>query len=120
MTQTSKAWNAVLWLLQVLAAAMFFYVALLKLFNAPMMVHGFGIIGLGQWFRYLTGIIELTSAALLLTPMLATVGAALLTCTMIGAVIAHLTRLHSSPAVPLALLVVCATIALGRRRALLS
>jgi putative oxidoreductase len=117
--QTSKALNIVLWILQILAALVFLYVGILKLFSAPMLVQGFAIIGLGQWFRYVTGAIEVGSAVLLLTPRLAAVGAAFLTCTMIGAVIAHLTRLHSSPAVPLVLLVVCVIIVSGRARALL-
>ena len=118
MPQTPKAFNIVLWMLQILAAVMFLYVGLLKLFSAPMLVQGFAIIGLGPWFRYFTGAVEVGSAALLLTPRLAAVGAALLTCTMIGAVIAHLTRLHSSPAVPLVLLVACVIIMCGRGRAI--
>ena len=118
MPQASKGLNIVLWMLQILTAVIFLYVGILKLFSAPMLVQGFAIIGLGQWFRYFTGAIEVGGAALLLTPRLAAVGAALLTCTMIGAVIAHLTRLHTSPAVPLVLLVVCVTIVWGRARAL--
>jgi putative oxidoreductase len=99
---------------------MFLFAGTLKLFSTPMLVENFAIIGLGQWFRYATGIIEVSSAALLLTPRLAAVGAALLTCTMIGAVIAHLTRLHSSPAVPVVLLVVCVFVLWGRARQLLA
>jgi len=117
--QASKALNLVLWMLQILAAVMFLYVGILKLFSAPMLVRGFAIIGLGQWFRYFTGAVEVGSAVLLLRPRLAVVGAVLLTCTMTGAVIAHLTRLHSSPAVPLVLLVACVIIVWGRARALL-
>jgi putative oxidoreductase len=120
VAQISKALNIILWILQILAAAMFLFAGILKLFSAPMLVENFAIIGLGQWFRYATGIIEVGSAALLLTPRLAAVGAVLLTCTMIGAVIVHLTRLHSSPAVPLVLLVVCVIIVWGRARQLLS
>ena len=49
-----------------------------------MMVETFEKVGVGQWFRYVTGAIEIGSAILLLIPRLAPVGAALLVCTMTG------------------------------------
>ena len=55
-----------------------------------MMVETFEKVGVGQWFRYVTGAIEVASAILLLIPRLTPVGAALLVCTMIGAVLAQL------------------------------
>jgi putative oxidoreductase len=45
-----------------------------------MMVETFDKIGIGQWFRYVTGGIEVASAVLLLSPRLTPVGAALLVC----------------------------------------
>ena len=42
-------------------------------------------IGLGQWFRYFTGALELLGAFLILAPSLAAFGALLLICIMIGA-----------------------------------
>ena len=44
----------------------------------------FETIGVGQWFRYVTGAIEFASAVLLLTPRFAGVGALLLVPTMVG------------------------------------
>ena len=63
-------------------------------------------IGVGQWFRYLTGIIEVGSAILLFIPGKQAWGAALLVCTMIGAVLAHLFFLGpgSLPAIVLGVL----------------
>ena len=61
-----------------------------KLAGVEMMVTTYETIGVGQWFRYLTGIIEVGSAVLLFTPGKQAWGAALLVCTMIGAVLAHL------------------------------
>ena len=49
-----------------------------KLAGAPTMVQLFDAIGLGQWFRYVTGTIEIGSAILLLIPSLASVGGLLL------------------------------------------
>ena len=55
-----------------------------------MMVETFDAIGLGQWFRYLTGLIEVGGAVLLWVPRRQAWGAALLGATMIGAVLANL------------------------------
>jgi uncharacterized membrane protein YphA (DoxX/SURF4 family) len=57
--------NAALWILQLLGAAMFFTAGYPKLLGDPQAVEGFETIGLGQWFRYLTGLIEVVSAILL-------------------------------------------------------
>jgi uncharacterized membrane protein YphA (DoxX/SURF4 family) len=42
-------------------------------------------IGLGQWFRYLTGAVEVLGSVLVLIPWTATSGLALLACTMAAA-----------------------------------
>ena len=46
----------------------------------PMMVETFDKIGIGQWFRYVTGAIEIASAILLLIPRLAPVSPQLVLC----------------------------------------
>jgi len=112
---TGKGKNIVLWVLQILAAALFLMAGGAKLAGAAPMVATFNAIGVGQWFRYVTGGIEVVSAVLLLVPGLAAFGAALLVCTMIGAVFTHLAILHTSPAVPVVLLIAVAVILWGRR-----
>jgi uncharacterized membrane protein YphA (DoxX/SURF4 family) len=104
-----------LWTLQILSAAMFLFAGGLKLAGAPLMVEEFGVIGLGQWFRYFTGTIEAVSAVLLLIPSLAAYGAAALFVTMIGAILTHLFIIGGSPAIPIVLLASTATIAWARR-----
>jgi putative oxidoreductase len=79
------------------------------------MVDMFSTIGVGQWFRYVTGLIEVGSAILLFVPSLAIVGAILLICTMVGAIIAHFTVLHTPPTMPVVLLALSAIIAWLRR-----
>jgi len=105
------------WVLQILSAAMFLFAGGSKLAGQQAMVDTFGQIGLGQWFRYLTGIIEVGSAVMLLVPSLAFFGAAALFVTMIGAVITHLFVVGGSPAPAAVLLVATATIAYLRRPA---
>lgn len=77
-----------------------------KLIGAEMMVATFDAVGVGQWFRYLTGLIEVGGAALLWLPGTQALGAALLGATMVGAVLAHFLILGPSavPAIVLGLL----------------
>ena len=42
-------------------------------------------IGLGQWFRYFTAVVQVTGALFMLIPRTLTIGAAMLGCTMVGA-----------------------------------
>ena len=111
----SRAGIALLWAAQIAAAAMFLFAGSLKLTGTPIMVQTFGVIGIGQWFRYFTGTIEVVSALLLFVPSLAFFGASALAVTMVGAVIAHLAILGGSPAPALVLLVLTSAIAWVRR-----
>lgn len=79
---------------------------LAKLAGVEMMVATFDAIGVGQWFRYLTGIIEVAGAVLLWMKGREVYGAGLLAITMLGAIIAHIIILGPSlvPALVLALL----------------
>jgi putative oxidoreductase len=115
MKDRPRGVTIVLWMLQVLAAVAFLGAGISKLAGAAQMVQMYDVIGVGQWFRYVTGIIEVGSAVLLLIPAGAVVGAILLVCTMVGAILTHLLVLHSSPAAPVMLLAIVGTIALVRR-----
>ncbi len=93
--------------IKVLIALAFAAAGLAKLAGAEMMVATFDAVGMGQWFRYLTGIIEVGSAVLLFVPGKQAIGAGLLVCTMIGASLAHIFILGADtmlPAVVLGLL----------------
>jgi hypothetical protein len=94
---------------------MFLFAGGLKVAGAPLMVYEFGIIGLGQWFRYFTGGLEIISAVLLLVPSVAFFGALALAVTMVGAIFTHLFVIGGSPAVPMVLLASTAAIAWARR-----
>lgn len=86
-----------------------------KLAGVEMMVGTFDAIGIGQWFRYVTGIIEIGAAALLWVRGREAIGAGLLVATMIGAVLAHLVVLGPS-AVPAIILGVLAAVILWTHR----
>ena len=89
-----------LWSLQVSLAALFLFAGGSKLAGAPAMVALFDAIGVGQWFRYVTGLIEIVSAIGLLVPTFAPFGALLLSSTMFGAIVTHLFIVGGSPAMP--------------------
>jgi uncharacterized membrane protein YphA (DoxX/SURF4 family) len=94
---------------------MFFMAGGKKLAGDAMMVGLFDTIGIGQWFRYLTGTLEVFGALLLLVPRLSGFGASLLSLVMLGAIGTHLVVLHNSPAVPVVLLLGLMFVAWGRR-----
>lgn len=88
---TAPRWRGyALWGLKALLAAAFLAAGGAKLSGAPMMVETFGHIGLGQWFRYLTGALEVLGAVTILLPAIAGLAASLLACIMVGAILTHL------------------------------
>jgi uncharacterized membrane protein YphA (DoxX/SURF4 family) len=80
------------WILSGLLALAFFAAGITKLAGLPMMVQEFQTLGLPIWFLYVTGLLEVIGASLVLVPRLAYAGAALLSCIMVGALIGHLTH----------------------------
>ena len=114
-SQPSKALNVTLWILQALAAAAFLMAGATKLAGAEVHVAMFEKIGLGQWFRYFTGSLEVICAILLLVPRTVGIGAALLAATMVGAVATHLFIIGGSAAPALVLLLITAAVAWYRR-----
>ena len=110
-----KASNIALWTLQVLVALAFIAAGSGKLLGTADMIALFDAVGVGQWFRYVTGSLELLGALLLIVPGKTVFGAVLLACVMAGAVVAHLTVLQTAPTAPLVLFGLTALIAWGRR-----
>src|ERR1700692_878831 len=115
--QRGRASLIALWLTPVVLALMFLMAGGPKLAGVPAMVSLFDALGLGQWFRYVTGVIEVTSGIAMLIPSAAIFGAMLLIPTMLGAAAANL-FLGQSPAAPLVLLLLAAAVAWIRRKQL--
>jgi len=112
---TGKLVNVVLWVLQIAAAGMFLMVGFLKLSGNAQLVGLFEAIGIGQWFRYLTGTLEVLGAFLLLIPRTSGLGALMLAAIMICAVVTHVFIVGGSPMMAIILLVVMGIVAWGRR-----
>ena len=86
-----------------------------KLAGAAAMVEPFAKVGLGQRFRYFTGLLEVAAGSGLLMSRYAFYAAVLLAIVMAGAFIAHVTVLGSSPAAPVVLFVLTGIIAYLRK-----
>jgi putative oxidoreductase len=110
-SQPSKALNITFWVLQVLLAAAFLISGATKVAGTQMHVATFEDIGLGQWFRYVTGFVEMVFAFLVLIPKTAVLGAALLVATMICAVTTHLLLIGGSPLPAVVLLAIAGLVA---------
>ena len=109
-------WSSIgLWVVRGLLALAFVAAGGAKLYGVPMLVEEFQHIGLGQWFRYATGGLEVMGAILLLLPRKAAFGALLLICIMIGAVITHLFVIGASPVPAIVLLALNAIVAYAKR-----
>jgi putative oxidoreductase len=116
--QRGRASLIALWVTQIALAVMFLMAGGSKLAGVPAMVSLFDTLGLGQWFRYVTGVVEVTSAIALLVPSAAIFGALLLIPTMLGAIFANVFVAHASPVMPLVLLLAAAAVAWARRHQL--
>ena len=114
--QAASRWRQIgLWIVKALVAVAFIAAGSMKLLGLPMMVEMFEQVGLGQWFRYLTGTLELVGAVAILIPTVAGLGAVLLGTIMVGAIFTHLLVLPGSPIPAAVLLALSALVAWAHR-----
>ena len=97
-TSPSRAQRRIVWGVRILLALAFGAAGLSKLAGVPQMVQVFEAIGFGQWFRYVTGVVEVGGALLLLVPATGFLGGLLLALTMVFAVATHLVLIGGNPA----------------------
>lgn len=105
--------------LRLIAAAAFLAAGGAKLSGVPMMVEIFEHIGLGQWFRAVTGLVEVSAAIALLIPFTAGLGGLLLAITMFFAIFTHLFVIGGSPIPAILLLLITASITWLNRTSIL-
>ena len=85
----SRVPGVALWVLQVLLAIQFTFAGVLKVVGDPAMVEMFATIGVGQWFRYGVGSLEIAGAVGVLIPRLSGLAALGLVCLMVGATVTN-------------------------------
>jgi uncharacterized membrane protein YphA (DoxX/SURF4 family) len=96
--------------LRILAAAAFLAAGCAKLAGVPMMVEIFNHIGIGQWFRIVTGLVEISGGILILLPATVALGGLLLAITMSVAVLIHLYVIGGSPVPAIVLLLITSSV----------
>lgn len=113
-----RAFKITSWALRLLAAAVFLAAGGAKIAGLPMMVGIFDSIGLGQWLRVFTGLVEVAGAIIILLPATAAWGGLLLAVTMFFAVLIHLFVIGGSAVPAGVLLLVTAMVAWLHRASL--
>ncbi|WP_043640082.1 DoxX family protein [Nonomuraea candida] len=112
---TGRLAGVALWALQIVVAGFFVMSAVAKFTNAEPSASTFVAIGLGDWFRHLVGVLEVTGAVGLLVPRLAGVAGLAFVGLMAGAVLTEAFVSGGSVVLPLVMMALCAVIAWGRR-----
>jgi uncharacterized membrane protein YphA (DoxX/SURF4 family) len=109
--------NRAIWGVRILLALAFGAAGAAKLAGVEQMVGTFEAIGWGQWFRYVTGGIEVAGALLMLIPATGLVAGLLLGGTMVGATVSHLLVVPGSPVPAMVLGLLCALVVWHNRPA---
>ena len=111
MTETAgRLRRSAIWALRIFLSLAFLTIGTAKLTGTLHTVETFRAFGWGQWFRYVSGLFDLTGALLVLVPRWTWYGAIVLTCTVgLAAVLSRTRPTDLWPA--LALTVLAATLA---------
>ena len=90
-----KPWKTSLWVLRGLMAFVFIATGAMKLVATPMMIDDFNHLGLGLWFMYFTGALEVIGGVGVLVPRFSPLAALLLLVPIdIGAFFTQLSVFH--------------------------
>ncbi len=115
-TPPPKGTSPGLLIFTVLPALAFLVAGAAKLRGSPDVAANFALWGYPPWFPILTGVIEVGGAVALFVPRVAPFAAALLGCTMVGAVVTHVTHGEATHVgAPLLLLVWVGAVGYARR-----
>jgi putative oxidoreductase len=120
---TGKGRTVATWTLRVVLGLIFLEVGITKLAGTGNTIDYFEAIGWGQWFRYLTGVLDIAGAALLFIPRWTCYGAIVLTGSVGLGTLISLTVLRGNPIwgvpvmilIPLILTLLAAVLALLTR-----
>ena len=117
MALSITAKNRAIWGVRILLALAFGAAGSAKLAGVEQMVATFESIGWGQWFRYVTGGIEVAGALLMLIPATGLYAGLLLGGTMLGGTVSHLLVVSGSPVPAMVLGLLCALVVWHNRPA---
>jgi putative oxidoreductase len=116
---SGKGRTIAVWALRVVLGLVFLAVGTTKLTGTGNTIEYFTAIGWGQWFRYLTGVLDIAGSVLLFVPRWTCYGAIVLACSVGTGTLISLTVLRGNPtwggpemvAVPLVLTLLAAALA---------
>ena len=109
--------KTLLWALRILLAVLFLYQGIDKFSERRLWLRIFEEIGFGQWFRYFTGVVEISGGLMLLIPKATLVAVGLLVCTMIGALLVHVLVIGVGPQTVFVCILLLMLCIIGARRA---
>ncbi len=112
---TSRSKVVGFWILKIIFGLAFIGAGCAKIYGPPAMVAEFDAVGLGQWFRYFTGTLEIVGAVLLLMPKTTGFGALLLAGICGGAFFAQLFALHGDIVHTIVMAIILLAIAWAQR-----
>jgi uncharacterized membrane protein YphA (DoxX/SURF4 family) len=107
----SKRRTITLWIFRVILGVLFLTIGSSKLTGSLGTVQYFAAIGWGQWFRYVTGVLDVVGASLLFVPRLTSLGALAITCVVGSAALLALFRPGLPLAAPLTFTLLAASLA---------
>jgi putative oxidoreductase len=93
----SKWRTIAIWALRVVLGLVFLYIGTTKLTGTGHTIEYFAAIGWGQWFRYLTGVLDIAGVVLLFVPKCTRFGAIVLACSVGLGTLISLTVLRGDP-----------------------
>ena len=116
MSSANLRSNLVDWALRLFVAAVFLFEGTDKFGSRRLWIRLFTDIGIGQWFRYATGAIEIIAGTLILIPRATMIAVTMLACTMVGAFLAHVFVIGVGPQSVLVAVLLTAILTVGWRR----
>jgi len=97
-TDVPRKWRTIaIWVLRIVLGLVFLYVGTTKVTGTGHTVEYFAAIGWGQWFRFLTGVLDIVGVALLFVPQWTCYGATLLACSVGTGTLISVTVLRGDP-----------------------
>jgi putative oxidoreductase len=101
------------WILRLSVAAVFVSVGASKFDETSQWVKLFNQSGFGQWFRYMTGVLQIMGAVLVVVPRTFLIGIAILACTMAGAAAIWILRFGAADNAIIPAVILVALVAIG-------
>ncbi len=115
-TPAARRSRLVDWSLRLILALVFLYQGLDKFGSRRLWIRVFSEIGVGQWFRYATGAVEIIGAILVMIRKATAVAVTLLACTMVGALLTQVAIIGVGPQTVLVGVLIALILAVGWRR----